>query len=147
MVVAPLNDFSRYVGLHKQFAKVEEFLKTFEFEKPGEKIYIDGDKLFAIQAHDNAKLKENAFLEVHNRYIDIQVCLEGTEIMGYRSRSDCRNPKTEFNTEKDIMFYLDAPISYVTVPEGSFAIFFPEDGHAPLIGEGKIKKVIFKVEQ
>jgi biofilm protein TabA len=146
MVTASLNDFHRYINLHPQFHKVEEFLKTYTFDIPGERIYIDGEKLFAIPALDNAKLKENAPLEAHNRFIDIQVCLEGNETMGWRSRAECNSPKSEFSCEKDIIFYHDKPISYFCVLAGSFAIFFPEDCHAPLIGEGVIKKVIFKVE-
>ncbi len=146
MITAPLTDFHRYINLHPQFQKVEEFLKSYKFEKPGERIYLDGDKLFVIPALDNAKAKENAPLEAHNRYIDIQVCLEGYETMGWRSRSDCHSPKSAFDTEKDIIFFEDKPLSYFSVPAGSFAIFFPEDCHAPLIGEGVIFKVIFKVE-
>ncbi|PIZ99843.1 MAG: YhcH/YjgK/YiaL family protein, partial [Candidatus Levybacteria bacterium CG_4_10_14_0_2_um_filter_35_8] len=26
-----------------------------------------------------------------------------------------------------------------------FCIFFPEDAHAPLVGKGQVRKVIFKV--
>jgi biofilm protein TabA len=146
MVTATLKDFHRYCNLHPQFQKVEEFLKTYKFDKPGERVYIVGDKLFVIPALDNAKTKENAALEAHNRYIDIQVCLEGNEIMGWRDRADCHSPKSTFNTEKDIIFFEDKPLNYFSVPAGSFAIFFPEDSHAPLIGEGVIRKVIFKIE-
>jgi len=146
MITASLTDFHRYISLHPKFQRVEEFLKTYIFEQPGERIYIDGEELFVIPALDQAKSKDIALLEAHNRYIDIQVCLEGVETMGWKSRFDCRNPKDSFNTEKDIIFYTDKPLNYFDVPAGSFAIFFPEDCHAPLIGEGKIKKIIFKVE-
>ncbi len=146
MITAPLNDFHRYTSLHSQFKKVEEFLKVYTFGKQGERIYIEGDKLFVIPALDNAKPKENALLEAHNRYIDIQVCLEGNETMGWRSRSDCQSPKSSFDTEKDIIFFDDKPLTYFEVPAGSFAIFFPEDCHAPMIGEGLIKKIVFKIE-
>lgn len=146
MITAPLKDFHRYTSLHPAFQKVEEFIKSYIFDKPGEKIYIDGDKLFLIPALDNAKQKENAPLEAHNRYIDIQICLEGNETMGWRSRSDCHRSKSNFDNDKDIIFYHDKPLFYFEVPAGSFAIFFPEDCHAPMIGEGVIKKVIFKVE-
>lgn len=146
MIIAPLSDLKTYTNLHPQFKKVEEFLKTYSLSKPGERVYIDGERLFAIPALENAKQKESAFLEAHNRYIDIQVCLEGNEVMGWKSRSDCYNPKSEFDMDKDIVFYHDKPLNYFEVPAGSFAIFFPDDCHAPLIGEGVIKKIIFKVE-
>jgi len=146
MVTASLKDFHRYTSLHPLFSKVEEFLKTFSFGKAGERIHLEGEKLILIQSVDNARPKEDALLEAHNRYIDIQICLEGNETMGWRDRSDCKKPKFQFDNEKDIIFYNDQPINYIYVPAGSFAIFFPEDCHAPLIGEGQIKKIIFKVE-
>lgn len=146
MITASLKDLHRYTNLHPRFKRVEEFMKTYYFEKPSERIYLESDKLFVIPAIDNAKLKENAPLEAHNRYIDIQICLEGCETMGWRSRSDCHSPKSTFDIEKDIIFYDDKPLYYFDVPAGSFAIFFPEDCHAPMIGVGVIKKVVFKVE-
>ena len=42
-------------------------------------------------------------------------------------------------------FFNDAPSTYFTILPGEFAIFFPGDGHAPLIGEGETKKIIIKV--
>jgi biofilm protein TabA len=33
----------------------------------------------------------------------------------------------------------------VATPPGTFAIFFPEDAHAPMAGEGLIHKVVVKV--
>ena len=146
MITASLSHFNRYVSLHPNFSKVEEFLKTFEFRTPGEKIYIDSDKLFVIQAIENGKCKEDALLEAHNKYIDIQVCLEGDETIGWRNRNECSDPESPFDESKDIIFYNDEPLNYVKIPAGSFAIFYPEDCHAPLIGKGSIKKIIFKVE-
>ncbi|WP_371416000.1 YhcH/YjgK/YiaL family protein [Halodesulfovibrio sp. MK-HDV] len=42
-------------------------------------------------------------------------------------------------------FYDDVPASWNTVLSGSFAIFFPEDAHMPLISNDEIHKVILKV--
>jgi biofilm protein TabA len=36
--------------------------------------------------------------------------------------------------------------TYVTVKPGMFAIFFPQDGHAPGITPDGVKKVIVKVK-
>jgi YhcH/YjgK/YiaL family protein len=35
---------------------------------------------------------------------------------------------------------------FFQLTDGQFAIFFPEDVHAPMIGEGEIKKVVIKVK-
>ena len=44
------------------------------------------------------------------------------------------------------MFYSDAPDMYFQLNDNQFAIFFPEDIDAPMIGEGEIKKLVIKVK-
>ena len=48
-------------------------------------------------------------------------------------------------TEQDIAFYIDKPTAYTKIYPGQFAIYFPEDGHAPGIGQGNIRKVVIKI--
>ena len=50
------------------------------------------------------------------------------------------------NTEKDVMFYDDEPSTYFTLDEGEIGIFFPQDAHAPLVGDGRVKKAVVKVK-
>ncbi|HEY8888482.1 MAG TPA: YhcH/YjgK/YiaL family protein [Gallionella sp.] len=33
----------------------------------------------------------------------------------------------------------------MATPPDHFCIFFPEDAHAPLVSEGQVRKVIFKI--
>ena len=40
---------------------------------------------------------------------------------------------------------VNAPDMFFQLTNGQFAIFFPEDVHAPMIGEGNIKKMVIKV--
>jgi len=104
-----------------------------------------GDELIAIVEQVPAKTKEMAKLEAHRKYIDIQLVLEGDETMGWKPLTDCLNPVSDHSEERDIRFFHDAPASYVPVPPDHFCIFFPEDAHAPLVGTGTVRKVIFKV--
>ena len=88
-----------------------------------------------------------AEVEVHNKYIDIQILISGAEeAFGWADRSTLTEPKEEFNAEKDIQFFEDAPQTYYTMRPGQFTILLPEDAHAPIIGEGKIKKLIAKIK-
>lgn len=66
--------------------------------------------------------------------------------MGWKPRAKCVDPKGEFNLEKDVIFYNDQPDMYFTLTDGQFVIFYPEDVHAPMIGEGVIKKLVVKVK-
>ena len=78
--------------------------------------------------------------------IDIQIPLSGDETYGYTPAVNL--PELPYNAEKDITKFGDTPAeSYVTCHPGMFAIFFPQDGHAPCISlESEIKKAIFKVK-
>ncbi len=110
------------------------------------KHFIDGDKLFVNINDSQLKTPEQARLEVHDKYIDIQIPLSKDESFGVKPRSECREPEGEFNTEKDILFYKDKDWKTVSVKAGEMIVFAPETAHAPLIGEGSIHKAIFKVK-
>ncbi|QKG80292.1 YhcH/YjgK/YiaL family protein [Tenuifilum thalassicum] len=146
MIVAPLTDFGTYLKLHPLFERVEQALITLDFSNPGEKIYIENDKLIAIPSFNKGRNTGEALLESHDRYIDIQICLQGEETFGWADRQTCSSIVKPYNQEKDITFYNDEPSTYFTLKPNQFAIFFPNDCHAPLIGSGLIKKVVFKVK-
>jgi len=56
-------------------------------------------------------------------------------------------PQEPYNEEKDVTKYPGLQGgSYVTCKPGEFAIFFPQDGHQPCIGQGTIHKAIFKIK-
>jgi biofilm protein TabA len=147
MVIDTLENAGNYTSLHPRFAKAFEYLKSIDLNavEPG-KFEIDGKDLHAsVSAKDGVKA-EDAKFEAHNSYIDIQVCISGKETMGWTPRSKCTQPKGEFNTEKDVIFYNDQPEMYFSLSGGQFVIFYPEDVHAPMIGDGLIKKLVVKVK-
>ncbi|MDI3527628.1 MAG: hypothetical protein PWR03_1811 [Tenuifilum sp.] len=146
MIIASLNQFGTYLKLHPLFERVEQALITLDFSKPGEKIYIDNDNLIAIPSFNKARSANEAILESHDRYIDIQVCLQGEETFGWADRFACNSIAKPYNNENDITFYNDKPTTYFTLKPNQYVIFFPNDCHAPLIGSGLIKKVVFKVK-
>jgi len=83
--------------------------------------------------------------ECHDKFIDIQLCIKGNEEIGWKPRHACSQVKNEYNAEKDVAFYSDTPDMFFQLTDGQFAIFFPEDVHAPMIGGGNIKKMVIKV--
>lgn len=107
---------------------------------------LDGDNLFVNIVDSKLKTPQEARLEVHNVYIDIQVPLSKAESFGVKPRSETEGPEGDFNTEKDILFYADKNWQTITVDKGQPITFDPDTAHAPLIGEGDIHKAIFKVK-
>lgn len=128
------------------YAKAIEYIKTHNLnELENGKHFIDGENLFVNIVDSNLKTPQEARLEVHDKYIDIQIPLSKAETFGVTPRSECKLPDGEFNTEKDILFYKDPVTETITAQPGEIVTFAPETAHAPLIGEGTIHKAIFKV--
>lgn len=65
---------------------------------------------------------------------------------GLYRRKRLRTADAPYNAEKDITFFEGLAETYITVKPGMFAIFFPQDGHAPGISPDGVKKVIVKVK-
>lgn len=146
MILDSLKNTASLSALHPLFAKAFDYILTHDLNsvEPG-KIVLDGDKLFISVMEIEGKTPENAKMETHQKYIDIQVVLSGEECMGWTAVENCIHPVEEYNAEKDIQFFTDKPTTYTTVHPGEFAVFFPADGHAPAIGNGPIKKAVVKV--
>jgi len=146
MILANLSQSARYATLHPLFPRVFDYIRDTDLYalQPG-RYPIVGDELIAIVEHVHGRTREMARLEAHRRYIDIQLVLDGVDEMGWKPLADCYNPVSDYNAEKDIQFFHDAPASWVATPPDAFCIFFPEDAHAPLVASGEIRKVIFKI--
>ena len=128
------------------YAKAMEFLQDTDlFDLAPGKHVIDGDNLWVNIVDSKLKTPQEARLEVHDKYIDIQIPLSKEETFGIKPRSACTSPVGEMDPVKDILFFADPVEDTVTVKAGEVITFEPDTAHAPLIGEGTIHKAIFKV--
>lgn len=145
MIIDSLENSARYENLNPYFKPAFEYLKSLDLSKlePGKKA-LDGNNLIINVNNTKLKTKEAAKLEVHDKYIDIQVPVSSMESFGWKDRAECVKSNAPFDADKDIEFFLDIPTTYFSLQPGEFVIFFPEDAHAPCVGEGDIQKIIFK---
>ncbi len=148
MVVDTLDNLEKYASLNPLFAQAIDFLKNTDLNalEAGSKTELCGKDLVVNVAQTSPKTKEAAKLETHNVFIDIQIPLSGVEVMGYTPGNECMPADAVYNAEKDITFFEGLAQDYIAVKPGMFAIFFPQDGHAPGITETGVKKVIVKVK-
>jgi biofilm protein TabA len=146
MILDTLENAYRYTGINKGFAEAVEFLSRPDLKEiPTGRYEIDGEHVYAIVAREPGHRKEDEQLEIHEKYIDIQLVLAGTDEMGWKPRSSCKYPSTAYDQASDIQFFADEPDAWLPVRSGTFAIFFPEDAHMPLISSETIHKVVVKV--
>ncbi len=86
--------------------------------------------------------------ESHKAYIDVQAVIVGEEIM---ELSDVGNLTVteDLRPAKDVLFYAGfTNHSTLRVNAGEVAVFFPIDGHRPLVAPGApmlVRKVVVKV--
>lgn len=148
MIVDNLKNTEKHESLHPLFKQAFDYLKSVDFSavQTG-KTELQGEDFFVIVSDSDLRAQQEAKLEVHNRYIDIQMPVSKIESFGWKSRSDLVKPQQAFDNERDIQFFDD---EYQTVlslsPNRDFVIFFPEDAHAPCIGDHKIRKVVVKIK-
>lgn len=160
MVLDRLTGWRRYASLHAGFpAAFTALIEPGIASLPLGKHSIDGDRLYLMVGRDNGRGREGASLEAHRRYIDIQLALAGQEEIGWLPLADCVAARTSasaasaacitadepYDAGRDIAFYSARPESWLTLSPGTFAIFFPDDAHAPLAGQGQVLKVVAKV--
>lgn len=108
MVVDTLENLEKYASLNPLFAQAIEFLKSHDLQAMEiGKTELKGKDLLVNIAQTKPKTKEEAKLETHNEFIDIQIPLSGTEVMGYTAAKDCVPADTPYNVEKDITFLKD----------------------------------------
>jgi YhcH/YjgK/YiaL family protein len=149
MICENIKNTKDYSIINKNFIKAFEFLKSNNLKelKVG-KYEIAGEDVFAnVQEYITEGEAEKNW-EAHEKYIDIQLIIEGQEIMGY-APIDNLEIMEDFRPEKDLIFYKEtAKGSNIKFSEGDYAIFFPEDGHKPGCALGKaskVKKIVVKV--
>lgn len=148
MIIDTLENAERYTSIHPLFAKAFEYIKSLDLKAAeiGKSDLSESLKIIVSEKEGLTAAESAAKFECHNKNIDIQLCISGTEQIGWKPRSTCSSLKAEYNEEKDVSFYNDAPDMHFQLSDNQFAIFFPEDVHAPMIGEGVIKKMVVKVK-
>lgn len=115
-------------------------------ELPDGRIEIIPEELFAIVSEQQGREQNEAFLEAHKQYIDIQYLISGEETHGWKPVTDCNEVRNEYDVTNDIVFFADVPTTYVKLKPGQFCVFFPEDAHAPMISTGIVKKIVIKIK-
>jgi YhcH/YjgK/YiaL family protein len=146
MILDVLRQSALYKDLYPHFDRALTFLARTELASlPAGRYVLDGERLYISIDQKEGRGREGARLEAHRKYIDIQFTIEGDEEIGWMPTSGCVRPIGLFDAASDILFYEDRPTTWVSVPSGLFAIFFPEDAHAPLAGRGLLRKAIAKI--
>ncbi|WP_281513246.1 YhcH/YjgK/YiaL family protein [Bacteroides acidifaciens] len=147
MIVSNLQNSQRIEGLHPMFGLLFSYVKTHDLLHADlGRIEIDGERLFINNVNPECVASDEQVLELHHDYIDVHILLEGAETIGWKALEDLQNEVKAYSKEEEYALYSDRPTTYVNLLPGQFVIVYPEDPHAPVIGHGKIRKLIAKVK-
>lgn len=147
MIISDLKNSSRVEILHPLFKPLFDYVKSCDlFCAQLGRIELDGDNLYIMNSEVDAIPQEKQVLELHHQYIDVHILLEGRERIGWKAADDLTQEVKAYSSDGDCALYGDAPSMWVDLLPGQFVIVYPEDAHAPCIGEGKIRKLIAKVK-
>ena len=131
--------------------KAFTFLRSLDADAPEERTDLDGDKMFAIVMSYPTRTREEANIETHDQYIDIQTSLVHAEGMNWFPRESL-TACTEYDPVKEKTYYHlpDAPATlHIDNHPGQFVVFFPNDAHQCQLIVGDtiqhMKKVVVKI--
>jgi YhcH/YjgK/YiaL family protein len=106
---------------------------------------IDGDNLFALVQEYTTRGAGDCRWEAHRMYTDVQYVVSGAERMGYAHIADARELEA-YDAARDVAFF-EPGDDFVTVRAGMFAVFTPDDVHAPCGAAGRpapVRKIVVK---
>jgi len=150
MVMDQLSHADAYYGLHELMEEAFAFLRDFCKKRMADGRYeLRGDELYAIVSSYRPAPKETPRYESHDRYIDIQCIIAGSEYQWYVPREQL-TVSAPYQKEKDITFYqYDGTGNRLHLTEGSFAIYFPQDAHLPAMEDGcaeECTRIVVKIK-
>lgn len=147
MILASLQNTTRIEQLHPLFKQLFDYVRSHDLTKvPAGRLTLSGDDLYINVADATLRSETEQKLEVHRKYIDVHFPLSGDEKIGWSELQTltCES-EAPFDVENDFALY-SAPASvYFTLHPGELCIVYPEDAHAPIIGQGTLRKAIAKV--
>lgn len=147
MILDEFGNRDRYRDLLPGLAVGLDFLARADSISVG-RHEIDGARVVGQVAEYRTRPLESLRFESHEAHVDIQAVVFGRESVLWSPRSGLAVEEA-YSAERDIAFHarLVAAQSIALTP-GLFAIFFPEDAHAPggvFDAPCDVRKIVIKV--
>ena len=150
MITDSLDKLRNYAALNSRIAAAADFLEKHRGDDLAAGRYeVDGDNLYVLIMDYAPSQKSLLRYESHDKYIDMQCMLTGSEYQWYCPREQLVL-REEYNKDKDISFYeFNGEGSKLHLQEGYFAIYFPQDGHLPAVMDyynGICRRAVVKIK-
>ncbi len=146
MIVTMLSALSRYRGLSKNLDIAFDWLSQKSWKNlTAGKYPIQGDQVFALVQEYETKDPAVCRFETHRKYIDIQMMVEGEEIIESIPAAFLKSVEPYvFDIEYYSVPVVHRACSLAMNPE-CCAVFFPEDAHRPGLRMGTESRLVKKI--
>jgi biofilm protein TabA len=152
MIVDSLGQWGLYFPQNEVWECAFAYLHTLTGSaEPTEMKPVLDDRVLARVMSYQTCSAEDAVLEAHEIYVDIQMSLINGEGIDWFPRS-LLTAVTPYDQNSDVLFFKRpdfAPVHIINKP-GMFTVLFPSDAHAPQLMAGTepdlVKKVVVKIK-
>lgn len=151
MITDKLEKLERYVP-EKYKKEILQWAESVNKDIEEGDYPIAGEEVYARVLSYHTKKEADCKIEAHDRYVDIQSVICGVEGIQVYNRESLEEEQA-YDLQKDVTFYKKSQSPYlgVSIEEGHFAVFFPEEAHQPEISFPgdcpEIKKFVIKIKE
>jgi biofilm protein TabA len=151
MIVAKLDQIAEQAAISPRLRKGLDFLQNLDPKalEPGT-VEIDGSEVYAmIQSYTSRPVTENPRFEAHQKYLDVQYLVSGTEAMGWAPLDQLAvNVPYDEERDRSLGTVPASARTLVLFGAGYPILLYPSDAHSPGLAAGEpqpILKVVVKV--
>ncbi len=148
MIYDRLENFRKYFHTGSPLFSALSFAVEFDPSKPDGRYEIESENVYAlVSSYETSPASQNKF-EVHRKYADVQVVIEGEEKIEVSLSSELKSV-SEYNGAQDKVF-LESPMApaSLVMRRGDFAVIYPYEAHRPncdVRGKLHVRKIVVKV--
>lgn len=143
-----MND--KYAKIKEVCAPAYDFVLKILKDGVEDGRYDLADGAFVNVMTYETKYRNDCCFEAHKKYIDIQIILDGCEIISTQDidvmhKYDCIQPFGDGDTE---LFAVNSECVDNVLNAGDYIVLYPEDAHMPCVcvgGKKTVKKAVVKV--
>ncbi|MDR3570072.1 MAG: YhcH/YjgK/YiaL family protein [Syntrophobacteraceae bacterium] len=147
MIYDTFENFGKYFHTGGPLHRALTFAAAFDPSGPNGRYEIEAEDIFAIvSSYETSLASQNSF-EIHRKYADVQIVIEGEEkievwLSGLKTAGDYDEIKDKES--------LEAPLdsAALVMRPGYFAVLYPNEAHRPgcdYRGKSQVRKIVVKV--
>lgn len=148
MIYDNISNLELYKGLSPDIYEGLKFLKNVD-ASIANGVYQINPRVKAIVSEYETKDKNEYGYEAHRKYIDIQCTLKGQERVACLPIDKLTETKPYSDNDDAALYSTTIKPIEMTIGNGYFAVFYPQDGHMPqlCIDEPRVvKKIVVKIQ-